>query len=344
MPQTTHPLVVIPGDGIGPEVTSAALRVLHAADAPIQPVEHQAGLPAIQATGEVLPETTLNAIRETGLALKGPCTTPVGKGFRSVNVQLRQKLELYAAIRPVRSLEGVQTRFENVDLVVFRENTEGLYAGVENAIIPGVVTTMKIVTEKASMRIARAAFAYAKARGRSKVTVFHKANIMKVSDGLFLERVDKVHTEEFPEVPYETMIIDAGCMRLVQDPTNFDVLLMENFYGDVVSDLCAGLVGGLGVTPGANIGEQAAVFEAVHGSAPDIAGQGKANPLALIMSSVMMLNYLYETRGDETAKASAERIKSAYNTALAQGDRTADLGGTLSTAAFADALVERIEG
>lgn len=338
----SHPLVVIPGDGIGPEVTDAAIRVLEAASAPIQPQFHQAGLPAIEATGEVLPESTLDAIRSTGLALKGPCTTPVGKGFRSVNVQLRQKLELYAAIRPVRSLDGVATRYEDVDLVVFRENTEGLYAGVENSIVPGVVTSLKIVTEKASMRIARAAFAYAKARGRKKVTVFHKANIMKVSDGLFLERVDKVHTEEFPDVAYDTMIIDAGCMRLVQDPTKFDVLLMENFYGDVVSDLCAGLVGGLGVTPGANIGKDAAVFEAVHGSAPDIAGQNKANPLALIMSSVMMLNHLHESRGDEAAKASAQRIKSAYNAALAGGEKTADLGGTLSTSGFADALIVRL--
>lgn len=339
---TQHPLVVIPGDGIGPEVTAAALRVLEAAAAPITPQEHHAGIAALDVSGEVLPQSTLNAIRETGLAIKGPCTTPIGKGFRSVNVQLRQELELYAAIRPVRSLEGVKTRYEDVDLVVFRENTEGLYAGVENAIIKGVVVTMKVVTEKASMRIARAAFAYAKARGRKKVTVFHKANIMKISDGLFLERIEKVHTEEFPEVPYETMIIDAACMRLVQDPTNFDVLLMENFYGDVVSDLTAGLVGGLGVTPGANIGENTAIFEAVHGSAPDIAGQNKANPLALIMSSVMMLNYLHETRGDESAKASAQKIKSAYNAALANGEKTADLGGSLSTTGFADALVRRI--
>jgi len=338
-----HPLTVIPGDGIGPEVTDATLRVLKAADAPVAPEIHHAGLASIDLCGEVLPDSTLQAILRTGIALKGPCTTPVGKGFRSVNVQLRQKLELYAAIRPVRSLEGVKTRFENVDLVVFRENTEGLYAGIENVILPGVVTTMKVVTEKASMRIARAAFAYAKARGRKKVTVFHKANIMKITDGLFLERVDKVHTEEFPEIPYDTMIIDAGCMRLVQDPTRFDVLLMENFYGDVVSDLCAGLVGGLGVTPGANIGDSAAVFEAVHGSAPDIAGQNKANPLALIMSGVMMLNHLHEKHGDQASLASAQRIKSAYNSALAAGEKTADLGGTLSTSGFADALIKRIK-
>lgn len=342
MSQIKHPLVVIPGDGIGPEVTDAALRVLEAADAPITTHEHHAGLAALDESGEVLPQSTLNAVRNHGIALKGPCTTPIGKGFRSVNVQLRQELELYAAIRPVRSLDGIKTRYTDVDIVVFRENTEGLYAGVENVITPGVVTTTKVVTEKASMRIARAAFAYAKQRGRKKVTVFHKANIMKITDGLFLERVEQVHTEEYPEVPYDTMIIDAGCMRLVQDPTKFDVLLMENFYGDVISDLCAGLVGGLGVTPGANIGNDAAIFEAVHGSAPDIAGQNKANPLALIMSSVMLLNYLHEMRGDTNAKSSAEKIKSAYNAALADGDVTGDLGGTLSTSAFADALIKRL--
>lgn len=341
MPQA-HPIIVIPGDGIGPEVTAAALRVLKAADAPLAYEEHHAGLPAIDKTGEVLPQATLDAIRSTGLALKGPCTTPVGKGFKSVNVQLRQKLELYAAVRPVRSLTGVPTRYTDVDMIVFRENTEGLYAGVENEIVPGLVTTTKVVTEKASMRIARAAFAYARDNGRSKVTVFHKANIMKLTDGYFLDRVDKVHNEEYPDVKYDTIIIDAGCMRLVQDPTKFDVLLMENFYGDVVSDLCAGLVGGLGVTPGANIGENAAVFEAVHGSAPDIAGQNKANPLALIMSSVMLLNHLHKTRGDEQAKAAGRRIKTAYNAALAEGEKTADLGGTLSTTQFADALVKRI--
>lgn len=341
MPKT-YPIVVIPGDGIGPEVTDATLKVLAAADAPLSYHTHQAGLPAMEATGEVMPAATLDAIREHKTAIKGPCTTPVGKGFRSVNVQLRQTLGLYAAIRPVRSLDGVKTRYEDVDLVVFRENTEGLYAGVENAIVPGVVTSLKIVTEKASMRIARAAFAYAKKRNRKKVTVFHKANIMKLSDGLFLERVDKVHTEEYPEVPYETRIIDAGCMKIVQDPTQFDVLLMENFYGDVVSDLCAGLVGGLGVTPGANIGEDCAVFEAVHGSAPDIAGQNKANPLALIMSSVMMLNHLHELHGDDNVKQCANRIKQAYNAALAEGDKTYDLGGSLSTTEFADAVARRV--
>ena len=339
---TTYPIVIIPGDGIGPEVTAATLKVLDAAGAPITLHEHQAGLPAIDAAGEVLPDATLDAIRTHQTALKGPCTTPVGKGFRSVNVQLRQKLELYAAVRPVRSLHGVPTRHDGVDLVVFRENTEGLYVGIENQITPGVVTALKVVTQKATARIARAAFAYAQKRGRERVTVFHKANIMKQADGLFLTCVEKVHAEEFPGVAYDTQIIDAGCMKLVQDPTQFDVLLMENFYGDVVSDLCAGLVGGLGVTPGANIGEDCAVFEAVHGSAPDIAGQNKANPLALIMSSVMMLNHLHEQHGDDNVKQCANRIKQAYNTALAEGDKTCDLGGSLNTTQFADAVAKRV--
>ena len=339
----TYPIVVIPGDGIGPEVTAATLTVLEAAGAPLTYHTHQAGLPAMEANGEVLPEQTLDAIRTHKTAIKGPCTTPVGKGFRSVNVQLRQTLGLYAAIRPVRSLAGVTTRYDDVDLVVFRENTEGLYSGVENAIVPGVVTSLKIVTEKASLRIARAAFAYALNRGRKRVTVFHKANIMKLSDGLFLELVERVHQDEFPQVTYDTCIIDAGCMKLVQDPTQFDILLMENFYGDVVSDLCAGLVGGLGVTPGANIGTDCALFEAVHGSAPDIAGQNVANPLALIMSAVMMLNHLHELHGDDAVKQAADKIKHAYNAALAEGDKTRDLGGSLNTDQFAAALVKRMK-
>jgi len=342
MSATPHPAVLIPGDGIGPEVACATVRVLEAAHAPLTFHEHHAGLAALDHGPDVLPETTLEAIRVHGLALKGPCTTPVGKGFRSVNVQLRQTLDLYAAIRPVRNLPGVPTRYENVDLVIFRENTEGLYSGVENEITPGVVTSLKVATTRASTRIARAAFDYARQRGRKKVTVFHKANIMKVSDGLFLDCCRNVHAEGFKDIGYEQRIIDAGCMRLVQAPSDFDVLLMENFYGDVVSDLCAGLVGGLGVVPGANIGEQAAVFEAVHGSAPDIAGQNKANPLALLMSAVMLLNHLHQTRGDQACLDAAQRIKAAYNAALSAGDKTADLGGGLGTDAFADAVIRRL--
>ena len=341
---TTHQIVLIPGDGIGPEVAAATTRVLEAAGAPVEWVEQHAGVAALDSVGEVLPEATLDAVRERGLALKGPCTTPVGKGFTSVNVQLRKRLDLYAAVRPVRNLPGVPTRYEGVDLVVIRENTEGLYSGIENVVTEGVVTSLKVATEKASRRIAHWAFQYARDRKRQKVTVMHKANIMKLTYGMFIRCAKEVHDSEgFTDIGYDEVIIDAGCMKLVQDPTQFDVLLMENFYGDVVSDLCAGLVGGLGVTPGANIGESAAVFEAVHGSAPDIAGQNKANPLALIMSSVMMLNYLHETRGDKNANASAQRIKSAYNTALAEGEETADLGGTLSTTEFTDALIRRIK-
>jgi len=345
----TLDVVTIPGDGIGPEVMGAVRSVLDAAEAPLTFHEHHAGEAALAEHGAVMPESTLEAVKSHGLALKGPCTTPVGKGFRSVNVQLRQTLDLYAAVRPVRSLDGVKTRYSDVDLVIFRENTEGLYSGVEDEIKPGLITTLKIVSREASERIARAAFEYVEHRGRRKLTVFHKANIMKRSDGLFLECVEKVHSEEFPGVEVELVIIDAGCMKLVQDPSRFDVLVMENFYGDVVSDLAAGLVGGLGVVPGANIGDGVAVFEAVHGSAPDIAGKGVANPLALLMSAVMMLNHAHEHGlGNptiaEACHGAAERIKRGYNAALHDGQKTADLGGELGTTAFAQAVIERMNG
>lgn len=340
---TTHQIVLIPGDGIGPEVAAATTRVLQAAGAPLKWVEHHAGVAALERFGEVLPEATLEAVREHGLALKGPCTTPVGKGFSSVNVQLRKRLDLYAAVRPVRNLPGIETRYQDVDLVVIRENTEGLYSGIENEITKGVVTSLKVATEAASRRIAHWAFQYARDRGRKKVTVMHKANIMKLTDGMFIRCASEIREEErFTDIEYQEVIIDAGCMKLVQDPTQFDILLLENLYGDVLSDLCAGFVGGLGVIPGANIGEQYAVFEAVHGSAPDIAGRGVANPLALIMSAVMMLNHIADTRGDETCRASAVRIRGAYNQALADGQKTGDLGGTLDTEGFASAVIERI--
>ncbi len=338
----THDVVLIPGDGIGPAISTAATRVLAAAGAPVSFAEHHAGLLALEANKDVLPTATLDAIRATRVALKGPCTTPVGTGFKSVNVQLRQALDLYAAVRPVRSLAGVPTRFEGVDLVVFRENTEGLYSGVENEITEGVVTSLKVCTERASTRIAHAAFTYARERGRKKVTVFHKANIMKLTDGQFIRCAKAVRDASYTDIAYEELIIDAACMRLVQDPTRFDVLLMENLYGDVVSDLCAGLVGGLGVVPGANIGTETAVFEAVHGSAPDIAGKGIANPMALLMSSVMMLNHLAETRHDPACATAATAIKTAYDRALADGAKTADLGGTLRTDAWADAVIARL--
>jgi isocitrate dehydrogenase (NAD+) len=332
-----HTIALIPGDGIGPEVIAAARRVIEAAGLNVEWIELPAGASAVEkGFGDVLPEKTLEAIRHHKIALKGPVTTPVGKGFKSVNVQLRQKLKLYAAVRPVRSLAGVKTRFENVDMVIVRENTEGLYSGIENEVVPGVVTSLKVASEAACTRIARFAFRYATRRHRQKITVFHKANIMKMSDGLFLDCARKIHEDEYPNIEYDELIIDAGCMRLVQEPTRFDVLLMENLYGDLVSDLCAGLVGGLGVVPGSNIGDDAAVFEAVHGSAPDIAGKGIANPLAVIMSGVMMLNHLHE-------EAIAKKIKSAYDAVLAEGKSlTRDLGGTAGTEQFADAIIARL--
>jgi isocitrate dehydrogenase (NAD+) len=337
-----HQVVLIAGDGIGPEVTAAVRRILAAAGAPVAWVEGHAGLAALERGQEVLPRETLEAITRHRVALKGPCTTPIGEGFSSINVRLRKELDLYAAVRPVRNLDGVPTRFSGVDLVIVRENTEGLYSGIEATLAPGVVTTTKVATEKACTRIARWGFRYARQRGRKKITVFHKANIMKLTDGMFMRCARTVHDQEFPEVDYQEMIIDAGCMALVQDPTRFDVLLLENLYGDVVSDLGAGLVGGLGVVPGANIGDESAVFEAVHGSAPDIAGRNLANPLALLMSAVMMLNHLAETRDDPACAAAAQRIKDGYNHALAEGGRTRDLGGRLGTAEFADAVIERL--
>lgn len=340
---TIHQVVLIPGDGIGPDISDAVKRILAEAQAPVEWVEHQAGLAALDAGESVLPKQTIEAIRHHKVALKGPCTTPVGRGFTSVNVQLRKRLNLYAAVRPVRNLEGVPSRYQGVDLVVVRENTEGLYSGVENEVTPGVVTSLKVATEAGSTRIARWAFHYAAHHDRDKVTVFHKANIMKLTDGLFLRCAQKVHESEYPEVEYDQVIIDAGCMKLVQDPTQFDVLLMENLYGDVVSDLCAGLVGGLGVVPGANLGDEMAVFEAVHGSAPDIAGKGIANPLALLMSAVMMLNHLAEAREDDDCHRTAQRIKAAYNRALADGQSTGDIGGRLNTEQFTQAVIDRLE-
>jgi len=340
----TRHAVLIPGDGIGPEVSRAVLRIVDAAGAKFEWNEHHAGLGAVErGAKETLPAATIDAIRACGIALKGPCTTPVGDGFASVNVALRKKLNLFAAVRPVRSLDGVKTRFDGVDLVIVRENTEGLYAGIENEITKGVVTSLKVATEPACRRIAEFAFTYATARDRPKVSVFHKANIMKLTDGLFIRCAREVRDAKFPQIEYEELIIDAACMRLVQDPTRFEVILMENLYGDVVSDLCAGLVGGLGVAPGANYGDTDAVFEAVHGSAPDIAGKGVANPLSLLMSAVMLLNHLAATRADAEAGTIATRIREAYNRALIDGRKTRDLGGELGTEQFADAVIERLK-
>ncbi|MBD3274087.1 MAG: NAD-dependent isocitrate dehydrogenase [Candidatus Marinimicrobia bacterium] len=335
-------VVLIPGDGIGPEIVKSVQSIFSEVAAPIDWEEHHAGVAALDIDKEVLPDSTIDAIKEHKIALKGPCTTPIGKGFSSVNVQLRKALDAYAAVRPIRSLPGVETPFKDVDMVIIRENTEGLYSGLENEIVSGVVTSLKVASEKACRRVSEWAFDYAKVRDRKKVTVFHKANIMKISDGLFLNESRKVH-DKYPNIEYDEVIIDAGCMRMVQNPQQFDMLLLENLYGDIVSDLGAGLVGGLGVIPGANIGDDYAVFEAVHGSAPDIAGKGVANPLGLLMSAVMMLNHLSRREDNPEYREVANRIKHAYNSALSDGKKTRDIGGDLNTEEFTNAIIERIE-
>lgn len=327
-----HVITLIPGDGIGPEVAKATQRVLAATGVHIQWEEMPAGIVGVEQFGDALPSQTVESVRKNRVALKGPTGTPVGGGHVSANVRLRKTLDLYASVRPVQSLRGVSTRYEGVDLVVFRENTEGLYAGMENEITKDVIVSIKVVTRAASLRIARAAFEYARLHGRKKVTAVHKANIIKKGDGLFLACAREV-AADYPEIEFNDAIIDACCMRLVSDPTQFDILLMENLYGDIVSDLCAGLVGGLGVVPGANIGELGAVFEAVHGSAPDIAGKGVANPSALMQSAVLMLHHIGE-------KSAAERLDAALKQVIAEGGvRTADLGGSATTDAFTDAVI-----
>jgi isocitrate dehydrogenase (NAD+) len=336
--QGRYQIVAIEGDGIGSEVIQASMQLVEAAGVPVEWLVCYAGESALAKKGLLLPEETLDAIRRYKIALKGPTTTPIGKGHVSINVQLRQQLDLFAAVRPVRSIEGIKTRYDNVELVIIRENTEGLYSGIEHEVVPGVIEALKIVTEKASMRIAEYAFRYARERGRRKVTIFHKANIMKKTDGLFLKCARRVWESGYRDIQYNEMIVDNGCMQIVRDPSQFDVLLLDNLFGDIISDLCAGLVGGLGVVPGANIGDECAVFESVHGSAPDIAGKGLANPLAAIMSAVMMLNYIGESDA-------AERIKRAYNRVLAENDppsRTRDIGGTGGTRSFADAIIARL--
>ena len=332
----THRLTLIPGDGIGPEVTRAVLRVLDAAGFRAEWEEFSAGAAALHEYGTTLPEPLLDSIRKNKVALKGPITTPIGEGFTSVNVGLRKALNLSANLRPVWKLPNVPSRFQDVDLVIVRENTEDLYAGLEHTVVPGVVESLKIITEEASTKIARFAFAYARKHKRKRVTAVHKANIMKLSDGLFLECTRKV-AREYPEVQYDERIVDALCMHLVMHPERLDVLVLPNLYGDIVSDLCAGLVGGLGVVPAANLGDGGVgVFEAVHGTAPDIAGQDKANPTALLLSAILMLHHLNE---DEKA----QRIMHALWTALGDGRaRTADLGGRATTTQFADAIVEAL--
>jgi isocitrate dehydrogenase (NAD+) len=332
-----HTITLIPGDGIGPEVTAAVLRIFKAAGLDIEWERYEAGLIAFERYKRSLPVELLDSIRRNKVALKGPLTTPIAEGITSVNVGLRKALELYANLRPVRNLAGVESRFTGVDLIIVRENTEDLYSGLEHEVVPGVVESLKIITERASTRIAEFAFAYAKAHGRARVTAIHKANIMKLGDGLFLESARKV-SREHTDVSYDERIVDALCMQLVMAPETFDVLLLPNLYGDIVSDLCAGLVGGLGVVPGANLGGDCAVFEAVHGSAPDIANKNLANPTALLLSALMMLDHLGE-------REAAARIRAALDEVLVAGTiRTRDLGGTASTTEFTDAVCRAVEG
>ena len=332
----THTITLVPGDGIGPEVTDAVVRILASTGVTIEWERHAAGLVAFERTGRALPLELVESIRRTKVALKGPVTTPIGEGFTSVNVGLRKSLDLYANLRPVWNLPGVQGRFSGVDLVIVRENTEDLYAGLEHEVVPGVVESLKIITEHASTRIARFAFEHARRHRRRRVTAIHKANIMKLGDGLFIESCRAV-AKAFPDIVYDERIVDAACMQLVMAPDKFDVLVMPNLYGDIVSDLCAGLVGGLGVVGAANLGRDAAVFEAVHGSAPDIAGKNVANPTALLLSAVMMLRHIDED-------AAADRVMRALDAVLASGrTKTADLGGTATTAGFAAELCEAVE-
>jgi isocitrate dehydrogenase (NAD+) len=330
-----HTITLIPGDGIGPEIIAATVRVIEATGIDVEWETHIMGAQALEKFGTTLPEETIESIRRNKVALKGPQMTPIGKGFTSVNVGLRRALDLYANVRPIKSLPNVPSRYSNIDLVVMRENTEDLYAGLEHVVVPGVVESLKIITEKASTRIARYGFEYARANGRKKVTAVHKANIMKLSDGLFLECFYNV-AKDYPEIESDDKIIDNCCMQLVMRPEQFDVLVLENLYGDIVSDLCAGLIGGLGLAPGANIGEQGAVFEAVHGSAPDIAGQGIANPTAILMSATLMLRHI----GEQDA---AIRVEKAILDVFAEGKSlTRDLGGTAKTNEFARAIVEKL--
>jgi len=327
-----HKITLIPGDGIGSEITGAVVRIIEATGVEIEWESFIAGAEALSRYGDPLPEPVLESIRRTRVALKGPLTTPVGTGFTSVNVRLRKTLDLYANLRPVRNLPGLVTPFGDLDLVVVRENTEDLYSGIEHVVVPGVVESLKIITEKASTRIARFAFDYARRENRKKVTAIHKANIMKLSDGLFLDCFRKV-AAEYPEIAADDKIVDNACMQLVMRPQQFDVLLLENLYGDIISDLAAGLVGGIGVVPGANIGELGAVFEAVHGSAPDIAGKNIANPTALLQTAVMMLRHLGE-------RAAADLIERAMIHTLANKQvRTRDLGGRASTTEYTEAIV-----
>ncbi len=330
-----HTITLIPGDGIGPEIVAATVRVIEATGVEIEWETQIIGAYALEKFGVTIPEETIASVKRNKVALKGPLATPIGKGFTSVNVGLRKALDLYANVRPIKALPNVECRYPELDLIIVRENTEDLYAGLEHVVVPGVVESIKIITEKASTRIAKYAFEHAVNNGRKKVTAMHKANIMKLSDGLFLECFYNV-SKDYPQIEADDKIIDNACMQLVMRPEQFDVMVLENLYGDIVSDLCAGLIGGLGLAPGANIGELGAVFEAVHGSAPDIAGQGIANPTAIMMSALLMLRHIGETDA-------ANRMEKALMEVFAEGNiRTKDLGGSASTADFASALIAKL--
>lgn len=336
----THKITLIPGDGIGPEVSGAVVKIVEAAGAATGAAfewhRFAAGTEAFETTGEYIPQALYNSIEENRVALKGPVTTPVGGGFPSINVTLRKKFELFANFRPVKSLPGLKTNYPNMDLIIVRENMEDLYAGLEHIVVPGVVQALKIITEKGSTRIARFAFEYAQKNGRKKVHAIHKANIMKLSDGLFLNCARKV-AAEFPQITYAEHIVDNTCMQLVMNPYQYDILLTENLYGDILSDLCSAFVGGLGLVPGANLGTDCAIFEAVHGSAPDIAGKDMANPTALLQSAVLMLRHIGED-------AAADRIQSGLEQVYREGATlTKDVGGKSGTKAFADAILQAME-
>ncbi|NYF79458.1 isocitrate dehydrogenase (NAD+) [Granulicella arctica] len=340
MAAKTHKVTLVPGDGIGPEVTTAVVKIVEAAGAATGAAfdwhTFDAGADAFAKTGEYIPKALYNSIEQNRVALKGPVTTPIGGGFASINVTLRKKFDLFANFRPIKNLPGLKTNYPGVDLIIFRENTEDLYAGLEVMVVPGVAQSLKIITEKGSTRIAKAAFDYAKKHGRKKIHSIHKANIMKLTDGLFLDCARKVATG-FPEVEYKEHIVDNTCMQLVMNPYQYDILLTENLYGDILSDLCSAFVGGLGLVPGANLGAECAIFEAVHGSAPDIAGKDLANPTALLQSAVLMLHHLDEP-------ATAERIQAGIEAVYAEGKTlTKDVGGTSGTKAFADAVIAAME-
>jgi isocitrate dehydrogenase (NAD+) len=336
----THCITLIPGDGIGPEVSSAVVHILEAAGAATGVAfdwhRHDAGADAFEKTGEYIPKALYDSIEQNRVALKGPVTTPIGEGFVSINVTLRKKFELFANFRPVKNLPGLKTRYPDLDLIIVRENMEDLYAGLEHVVVPGVVQALKIITEKGSTRIAKFAFDYARKHSRKKIHAIHKANIMKLSDGLFLRCCRSV-AEGFPEVEYREHIVDNTCMQLVMNPYQYDILLTENLYGDILSDLCSAFVGGLGLVPGANLGTECAIFEAVHGSAPDIAGKDLANPTALLQSAVLMLHHINEP-------ATAERVQSGLEQVYREGKvLTKDVGGTSGTKAFADAVLAAME-